>query len=66
MPRIDPITIACIVGCVVFGFLYTRAPNRVWYIDQEGDGVSARSVCGYLTLIFLVVLAAKVVRLLGG
>lgn len=66
MPRIDPSTIVCIVGFVVFGFLYRRATNRVWYLDQEGDGVSARSICGYLALISLVVLVAKVVRWLSG
>jgi len=59
MPGIDLTTIASIVGCVVFAFLYRRVPDRVWYIDQEGDGVSARTVCGYLALIFLTILIAK-------
>jgi hypothetical protein len=66
MPPIGLITVICIVGCLVFGFLYRRAPNHVWYLDQEGDGVSARSVCGYMTLICLVVLVAKLVVWLRG
>ncbi len=66
MPEIDTITIICIVGCLVFGFLFGRAPNSVWYIDQEGDGVSARSVCGYLALICLTILIAKVVSWVRG
>jgi hypothetical protein len=66
MPRFDTSIIVFIVGLVVFGFLYRRAPNRVWYLDQEGDGVSARSVCGYLALICLVVLIAKIVRWVSG
>ncbi len=66
MPQIDLVSVISIIGCVVFGFLFRRAPNRIWYLDQEGDGVSARSVCGYLALIFLVVFIANMVRCLRG
>ncbi|MFH2052556.1 MAG: hypothetical protein ABIK96_08835 [bacterium] len=62
MPGFDTLTIVCAVGFVFFGILYRRAPDRVWYLDEEGDGVSARSVCGYLALICLVILAAQLVR----
>ena len=66
MPWLDPVSLICIVGCVLFGVLYRFASDRVWYRDEEGDGVSARSVCGYLSLICLVVLVAKAIRWLRG
>lgn len=59
------IAIACLVGFVVFGAFFRRASGRKWYRDVEGDGVSARSVCGYLALICLVVVLALGVRWLG-
>ena len=39
MPKFDLLSIACMIGCIVFAFLYRRAPNRVWYLDQEGVGI---------------------------
>ncbi|MCP4573707.1 MAG: hypothetical protein GY838_15215 [bacterium] len=59
------IAMGCVAGIVVFGSLYRRASTRIWYRDWDGDGVSARSVCGGLSLIFLVVLLALGVRWLG-
>ena len=59
---IDPVILISFIGFVVFGLLFRRAPDRIWYHDEEGDGVSARSVCGYLALICLAVFIAQVVR----
>lgn len=65
MPLDAWIAIFCFVGLVAFGAFFRRASSRVWYRDVEGDGVSARSVCGWLSLICLVVLVALGVRWLG-
>ena len=62
MPFSSWIAIVSLVGFLVFGALSLRVSNRVWYRDEEGDGVSARSVCGMLSLICLVILVALGVR----
>ena len=59
------IAIGCLVGFVILGTLYRSASSRAWYRDVEGDGVSARSVCGYAALICLAVLLGLAVRWLG-
>lgn len=59
------IAIGCLFGFLVFGTLSRLVSRRIRYRDVEGDGVSARSVCGLLSLICLVVLLALGVRWLG-
>jgi hypothetical protein len=56
MPLSNWIAIVCLVGFFVFGALSLRTSSRIWYRDVEGDGVSASSVCGMLSLICLVIL----------
>ncbi len=63
---LDTVTIIGALGAVLFGALSRVASSRVLYRDQEGDGVSLRSICRYLALIFLVILAANLVRRLKG
>ena len=59
---LDKVTIISVLGAVLCGALFRMAPTRVLFHDQEGDGVSLRSICGYLALIFLVVLVAHQVH----
>lgn len=62
MPFSSWIAFVSLIGFLVFGALSLRVSNRVWYRDEEGDGVSARSVCGMLSLICLVIFLALGVR----
>lgn len=63
MPRLDIITLICLAGLVVSARVCPRLSRRVWYRDEEGDGVSARSVCWFLGALCLVVLVLKLGRL---
>ncbi|MCB1183942.1 hypothetical protein KDM41_10950 [bacterium] len=65
MPHLDPVTIVCLVGATLCGVLYPRASRRVWWIDQDGDGVTARRVCGFFGLLCAFILVLKVTGRLG-
>jgi len=65
MFSIDWIVVGFLAAAAGLGLLSRRAPRRFRYFDEEGDGVSARTVCGWSALICLVIAAAQLVRCLG-
>ena len=52
----DYITLASLIGLVVFGVLWSKASPRVWYYDSDNDPVSLKSVFGLLWLVCLATL----------
>jgi len=59
---LDRVTIFALIGLAVFSWIWKRASSRTWYIDSDGDPVSARAIVGLAWMVCLLVL---VMRLTG-
>jgi len=55
-------TIASLIGLVVFGALWVKASDKVWYIDTDNDPVSFKSIISLLWMICLCVLILKIFK----
>lgn len=63
MMRLDPVVLVGILGSLLCCYLSRRASARIWYRDEEGDGVSARSVLRFLAFMGAVVAIGRFVAL---
>jgi len=46
-------------GLVVFGVLWKKASDKVWYFDSDNDPVSLKSIFSFPWLVCLFVLIIK-------
>ena len=63
---VDWITIGSLIGLLVFGVLYRKAPDTLWYTDLDNAPVSMKAVFGVLWWICLTVLFMKLFRIGDG
>ena len=55
---LDLVTLSCLAGLLVFGWLWGKASAKTLYMDSDNDPVSWKSICGLLWIMCLVILIA--------
>ncbi len=50
------VTTGSLIGLVVFGVLWNRASDKVWYMDSDNAPVSLKSIVVFLWFVCLTVL----------
>ena len=56
---LDYVTLGCLIGLVVFGYLWRKSSPETLYHDSDGDPVSWKSIFGLLWIMCLVILIAS-------
>jgi hypothetical protein len=55
----DYITVGSFIGLVVFGVLWNKSSDKVWYMDVDNAPVSFKAIFSFLWIICLLVLVLK-------
>jgi len=55
---LDYVTVGCLAGLVIFGYLWKKASPKTLYMDSDNVPVSWKSICGFLWIICLVILVS--------
>lgn len=55
------ITIVCLAGLIVFGFLWTKASSKVWYLNSDNEEVSPKAIIGFLWMTCLATLLLQLI-----